>query len=54
MQKFAIEPEESDLTTKIDFRLPSGARVSRRFNKNETVGLLYEFIAVTEAHKFDN
>ena len=39
------EPEEgTPETSTIVLRLPTGERVTRRFNKNEQVQLLYDFI----------
>lgn len=43
-QSISAEPEESEDTSTIVFRVPSGSRVTRRFLRNDTVEKLYCYI----------
>lgn len=55
--KFAVEPAESELTTTLTFRVPSGTRVTRRFLRSDTVQVLYDYVKTIiedEAMGFEN
>ena len=46
-ETYAVQPEPSadaPKSIRIQFRLPSGKRQERRFNKNEKVGVLFSFV----------
>ena len=48
-----MELKLDDLTTKIDFRMPSGARISHVFYRTDTVKTLHQFISLQDLQNFE-
>lgn len=53
LEKIGNEPESSPETAQVSFRLPNGQKVDRRFNKQENIDILYEFVETLGVVNFE-
>jgi UBX domain/UBA-like domain len=50
VKKVGFEPVESENTAQVSFKLPSGKRIERKFNREQSIDSLYEFLESIDLH----